>query len=102
MYQFFRLFLLVGTILLMVSEAAISAPDVVPKNSMVQSSVLSQQTDATDVELLQRQLEDSRKFQEQILATVYWSLGVLATMAAHSLALDGLQIFEFMNVIRPR
>ncbi len=35
-----------------------------------------------DVALLKAQLEDSRKFQEQLLSTVHWSLGTLATVVA--------------------
>jgi hypothetical protein len=35
-----------------------------------------------EVALLKAQLEDSRKFQEQLLSTVHWSLGTLATFAA--------------------
>ena len=38
-------------------------------------------SDPTELKVLQRQLEDSRKFQDQILATVFWSLGTLATVA---------------------
>jgi hypothetical protein len=38
-------------------------------------------TESVEVKILAKQLEDSRKFQEQILSTVYWSLGTLAGVA---------------------
>lgn len=37
---------------------------------------------STEVALLKTQLEDNRKFQEQLLSTVHWSLGTLASLAA--------------------
>lgn len=46
-----------------------------------QTSATAPQAEFNEVKLLQRQLEDSRRFQDQILSTVYWSLGILAAVA---------------------
>lgn len=39
------------------------------------------QIPTTELAVVRAQLEDNRKFQDQLLATVYWSLGTLATVA---------------------
>jgi hypothetical protein len=71
---------IIAALFLLLSSAE-AAPEAVPKVTDGQVSALAPQAEFNEVKLLQRQLEDSRKFQDQILSTVYWSLGTLAAVA---------------------
>lgn len=71
---------IIATIFLFFTSAE-AAPEAEPNVTGGQTSASATQTEFTEVILLQRQLEDSRKFQDQILSTVYWSLGTLAAVA---------------------
>lgn len=46
------------------------------------ASAATAPTPSAELQVARAQLDDARKFQDQLLATVYWSLGTLATVAA--------------------
>ena len=83
------------------AAAAISAKT--PVASVEMGGVVS--VNESEIRLLRQQLEDSRKFQEQILSAVYWSLGTLATVAALLVSFGwfaNFKIYERDKVIMER
>lgn len=75
---------LVATATLSVAPS-VAQPVAAPQNQAIpqnQATVPGPSQPPNEILVLKTQLEDAGKFQDQMLATVYWSLGTLVTIAA--------------------
>lgn len=72
--------LFAATALLVISSTE-AAQDPGQSSPVKQLSAPVPQTEVSEVKLLQRQLEDSKRFQDQMLTTIYWSLSTLGGVA---------------------
>lgn len=77
--RIFRLLILLhGLFNLTPGDAATATGELAPVTSVAASSPTSPASQNPEVLILRAQLADSQKFQEQILSTVFWSLGAVA------------------------
>jgi hypothetical protein len=73
-----RIFLVTITLIITLAQPIYAVPTKAPS----QDSVVTNDRDLENVNILRAQLEITKSFQNNLLQTVYWSLGMLTTLAA--------------------